>query len=135
MCAQKRMQEVAKDRDVLTPPRKKVLVGSGGERAKGIRKGAADKVPANDEGWERCQYKSAHHRKDVWESASSESDSWRVTSPTRMLIRNEDAASLIGSESCRADERKEAMRSRMVSFVKRTNKLMSPPSKNGAHHP
>ena len=50
ICAQKRMQEVAKDREVLTPPRKKVLEGVEERESKRYPKSAADKVPANDEG-------------------------------------------------------------------------------------
>ena len=62
----------------------------------------ASQVPANDEGV-RCvstgQSTTAKKAaavgqacQGVWESVSSGSDAWRANPPTRMLIRNEDAA-------------------------------------------
>ena len=75
-----------------------------GGDAKRYPESAAEQVPAGDDGEAPAQAKSpppskqpplVKHAEEVRESASSGFDSWTVTLPTRMLTRNEDAASLI----------------------------------------
>ena len=90
----KSMPEVAEDREVVTPPRKKVS-----EELEEIQK-VFEKRRHDDEGGRRAstsQRTAAREQpplsKDaagVWEAASG-SDAWRAIPPTRMLIRNEDA--------------------------------------------
>ena len=90
------MQEVAKHRAVLTSPRidvKEVIPN-------GIRS-AADEVPANERVGdmsvkvppEKKQPPLVKHAAGMWEPASSGSDAWSTTPTTRMLSRNEEAAS------------------------------------------
>ena len=90
----KNMQEVAEDREVVTPPRKKVS-----EEVEEIQK-VFEKRRHDDEGGGRAstsqrtaarkQPPLSKHAAGVWEAASA-SDAWRATPLTPILIRNEDA--------------------------------------------
>ena len=101
----KRMQEGAEDKEVLTPPRKKVKVKSR-DNAKRHLECASNEVPANNEGERRvgacesttpveaaacCQACSRGLAVIVLRIVCVE----RETPPTRMLIRKEDAASVM----------------------------------------
>ena len=98
-----RTQERAKDREVLTPPRKKVKAE---EMPKGIRKALPTKFPPTNEGRRgggtvtvpplRMRPLLVKHVAGVWENRHH-MDLTRVEDPppTRMLIRHEDAASMV----------------------------------------
>ena len=100
-----RMHEVAKTQRCLDTTKEEGWSRSGGGISRYPRR-AAFKVPAHDGGGdmsvqvkvppERKLPPLVKHAAGVWEAASSGSDAWRATPPTRMLIRKGDAASMIG---------------------------------------
>ena len=100
-CGQKECNRWQKNREVLTPPREKVR-----EEVEEILNGVrtvptkfppttmrVGDVPVQIKGPpQRKQPQLVKHDAGVWEAASTVSDAGRATPPTRMLIRNEDAA-------------------------------------------
>ena len=80
-------------------------VGTAKEKRKSIRKAPPTKFPSTlrvvdvsvqvKVPPQRKQPPLVKHAEGVWDSPSPGCDAWTVNPPTRMLIRNEDAASLI----------------------------------------
>ena len=96
------MQDAVGDREVLTPPRKKVREEAE-ELPKGIRKAPPTKLPLAMRVGEvqvpvkvppqRKQPPLVKHAAGVWDAASG-SDSWRAAPLSQMLFKNEDASSM-----------------------------------------
>ena len=98
------MQDAVKDTEVLTPPRKKVR-DEVEEIPKGVRKAPPTKFPptmrvcgsaSTSEG--TTAEENNRFRSSMLQECGRRrliSNSWRLVPPSRMLIRSEDAASII----------------------------------------